>query len=116
MPLLRGHAATHGKLALVHFDAHTDSYAQHQKYDHGSMFYRAPREGLIDTERSVQIGIRTDYDRESHEFQVINAEQANAQAAQEIITNMVESSRERATWPLSLASCRRLAVGSWVRS
>ncbi len=85
LPLLRGHAATHGKLALIHFDAHTDTYAQHQKYDHGSMFYRAPREGLIDTERSVQIGIRTDYDRDAHEFQVINADQANEQTAQEII-------------------------------
>ena len=85
LPLLRGHAATHGKLALIHFDAHTDTYAQHQKYDHGSMFYRAPREGLIDTERSVQIGIRTDYDRDAHEFQVINADQANEQSAQDII-------------------------------
>ncbi len=85
LPLLRGHAATHGKLALIHFDAHTDTYAQHQKYDHGSMFYRAPREGLIDTERSVQIGIRTDYDRDAHEFQVINADQANEQTAQDII-------------------------------
>lgn len=85
LPLLRGHAATHGKLALIHFDAHTDTYAQHQKYDHGSMFYRAPREGLIDTGRSVQIGIRTDYDRDAHEFQVINADQANEQTAQDII-------------------------------
>lgn len=85
LPLLRGHAATHGKLALIHFDAHTDTYAQHQKYDHGSMFYRAPREGLIDTERSVQIGIRTDYDRDAHEFQVINADQANEQSPQDII-------------------------------
>jgi len=85
LPLLRGHAATHGKLALIHFDAHTDTYAQHQKYDHGSMFYRAPREGLIDTERSVQIGIRTDYDRDAHEFQVINADQANEHSPQDII-------------------------------
>lgn len=85
LPLLRGHAATHGKLALIHFDAHTDTYAQHQKYDHGSMFYRAPREGLIDTERSVQIGIRTDYDRDAHEFQVINADQANEQSVVDII-------------------------------
>jgi agmatinase len=85
LPLLRGHAATHGKLALIHFDAHTDTYAQHQKYDHGSMFYRAPREGLVDTGRSIQIGIRTDYDRDAHEFQVIDADQANEQSTQDII-------------------------------
>lgn len=86
LPLLRAHAATHGKLALIHFDAHTDTYAQHQEYDHGSMFYRAPREGLIDTGRSVQIGIRTDYDRDAHEFQVIDADQANEQSARDIIS------------------------------
>jgi agmatinase len=86
LPLLRGHVATHGKLALIHFDAHTDTYSEHEKYDHGSMFYRAPQEGLLDTSRSVQIGIRTDYDRDHHAFQVIDADQANEQTSREIIT------------------------------
>ncbi|MCB1690791.1 MAG: agmatinase [Halioglobus sp.] len=85
LPLLRGHVATHGKLALIHFDAHTDTYAQHEKYDHGSMFYRAPREGLIDTARSVQVGIRTEYDRDDHEFQVINADMANEYSVHETV-------------------------------
>lgn len=85
LPLLRGHAATHGKLALIHFDAHTDTYSKHEKYDHGSMFYRAPQEGLVDTSRSVQIGIRTDYDREDHAYLVIDADQANAQSADETV-------------------------------
>jgi len=79
LPLLRGHARTHGKLALIHFDAHTDSYEDAGKYNHGCMFYRAPREGLIDTAHSVQIGIRTDYDRARHEFEVIDAHRANEQ-------------------------------------
>jgi agmatinase len=85
LPLLRGHFATHGKLALIHFDAHTDTYPQHEKYDHGSMFYRAPQEGLIDPACSVQIGIRTEYDTADHEFQVINADQANEQPTQDTI-------------------------------
>lgn len=85
LPLLRGHAATHGKLALIHFDAHTDTYSKHEKYDHGSMFYRAPQEGLVDTSHSVQIGIRTDYDREDHAYLVIDADQANAQSADETV-------------------------------
>lgn len=85
LALLRGHVGAYGKLALIHFDAHTDTYAQHQKYDHGSMFYRAPKEGLIDTNRSIQIGIRTEYDRADHEFQVIDADQANEQSSQKII-------------------------------
>lgn len=80
LPLLRGHAKTHGKMALVHFDAHTDAYDEQEKYNHGCMFHRAPREGLIDPAQSIQIGIRTDYDRATHEYQVINAHQANEQS------------------------------------
>ena len=80
LPLLRGHARTHGMLALIHFDAHTDTYLEDEKYNHGSMFYHAPREGLIAPSRSVQVGIRTDYDRPSHEFLVIDANEANEQA------------------------------------
>jgi agmatinase len=85
LPLLRAHAATHGKLALIHFDAHTDTYSKHEKYDHGSMFYRAPQEGLVDTSRSVQIGIRTDYDRDDHAYLVLDADQANEQSSRDII-------------------------------
>ncbi|MEH6633982.1 MAG: agmatinase [Halioglobus sp.] len=85
LPLLRGHARTHGKLALIHFDAHTDSYEDAGAYNHGCMFYRAPREGLIDPARSVQIGIRTDYDRPKHEFLVIDAHRANEQTVEQTV-------------------------------
>ena len=43
------------------FDAHTDTYANGSKFDHGTMFYHAPNEGLIDPQHSVQIGIRTEH-------------------------------------------------------
>ena len=85
LPLLRAQAAVHGKLALIHFDAHTDTYDEHEKYDHGSMFYHAPREGLVDPARSVQIGIRTDYEKPGHAFQVIDADEAQEQPVAEII-------------------------------
>jgi agmatinase len=91
LPLLRGHAKTHGKLALIHFDAHTDTYDEEEKYNHGCMFYRAPREGLIDAGRSIQVGIRTDYDRPNHEFQVIDAHRANEQS----VAATVETIRTR---------------------
>ena len=80
LPLLRGHARVHGKLALIHFDAHTDTYEDEEKYSHGCMFHRAPLEGLIDPAHSVQIGIRTEYNRAAHAFQVIDAQQANEQS------------------------------------
>ncbi len=58
--LLKAHAAKHGPLALVHFDAHQDTWPDDGKrIDHGSFVLRAAREGLIDTDQSIQIGIRT---------------------------------------------------------
>lgn len=85
LPLLRGHAKVHGKMALVHFDAHTDSYAREKLYFHGSMFYFAPKEGLIAPENSIQIGIRTHYDYDNHPFQVLNASKANEMSVDEIV-------------------------------
>ncbi|HTJ91683.1 MAG TPA: agmatinase [Pararobbsia sp.] len=61
-PLLRAHAEKYGKpLSLIHFDAHTDTWPDDHpdSLNHGTMFYKAVNEGLIDPKRSVQIGIRT---------------------------------------------------------
>ena len=59
-PLLKVHAAIHGPLALVQFDAHQDTWFDDGKrIDHGSFVARAVREGIIDPGRSIQIGIRT---------------------------------------------------------
>jgi agmatinase len=86
LPLLRAHHKQYGKLAMIHFDAHTDTYAEEgSTYNHGSMFYHAPKEGLIDPDKSIQIGIRTEYTESRHEFKVINAAQANDLSADEII-------------------------------
>ena len=61
LPILRAHAARHGPMALVQFDAHTDTWADDApaRIDHGTMFCKAVHEGVIDPARSVQIGIRT---------------------------------------------------------
>lgn len=59
-PLLKAHAAIHGPLALVQFDAHQDTWFDEDKrIDHGSFVARAVRAGIIDPDRSIQIGIRT---------------------------------------------------------
>ena len=62
LPILRAHVARHGPVALLQFDAHTDTWADDDtgRIDHGTMFYKAVKEGLIDVARSVQVGIRTD--------------------------------------------------------
>jgi agmatinase len=73
LPLLRAHAAQHGPVALVHFDAHSDTWSDEPELGHGNMFYHALAEGLIDVEHSVQIGIRT-HNHECHGFDVLDAD------------------------------------------
>ncbi len=86
LPLMRAHQRAYGKLAMIHFDAHTDTYPEEgSNYNHGSMFYHAPREGLIDADKSIQVGIRTEYAQSKHEFEVINAADANDLTTADII-------------------------------
>ena len=63
-PLLRAHAEKHGApLSLIHFDAHSDTWADEDgRIDHGTMFFHAAKQGLVDPSRSVQIGLRTHND------------------------------------------------------
>lgn len=73
LPLLRSLARRHGKgMALVHFDAHVDTWADNfgQDYAHGSVFYHAIREGLVDPRRMIQIGIRSPVQREVWDWTV----------------------------------------------
>lgn len=59
-PLLKAHAARHGPLALVQFDAHQDTWPDDGvMLSHGNFVLRAVRAGVIDPGRSIQIGIRT---------------------------------------------------------
>lgn len=58
---LRAVAKHHGPVGLIDFDSHTDtwdSYWGGERYTHGTWCKRAIEEGLIDTRRAVQIGIR----------------------------------------------------------
>lgn len=61
LPLLRAHAKKHGPVAVVHFDAHPDTWDSEypgQPYSHGTGFRRALEESLIDKSAYIQIGIR----------------------------------------------------------
>ena len=95
LPLLRAVHEQHGPVALVHFDAHTDTYTpeydEPESYDHGCMFYYAPKEGLVDSDHSIQVGIRTEYDNQSHLFEVIDAASANDLSS----TDVVKAIRQR---------------------
>ena len=59
-PLLKAHAEKHGPLALVQFDAHQDTWEDDpEAVDHGTMITRAVKDGLIDVDKSIPVGIRT---------------------------------------------------------
>ncbi len=63
LPILRAHVKKHGPVSLLHFDAHTDTWVDGEgSVNHGTMFYHAVREGLVNPEQSVQAGIRTTND------------------------------------------------------
>jgi len=60
LPMLEAHAAVHGPLALVQFDAHQDTWDDDGgRIDHGTFVARAVKAGVIDPARSIQVGIRT---------------------------------------------------------
>jgi len=72
-PLLRAHAAQHGPLALVQFDAHCDTWQDDgSRLDHGTMFARAAAEGIVDVSRSTQVGVRSHNDTDAG-FEILTA-------------------------------------------
>jgi agmatinase len=60
LPMLRALAAVHGPLAVVHFDAHLDTWDTYfgAAYTHGTPFRRASEEGLLDRSGCLHAGIR----------------------------------------------------------
>ncbi|WP_166362073.1 agmatinase [Pseudomonas akapageensis] len=84
-PLLKAHAKVHGPLSLVHFDAHTDTWPDHEvkRIEHGTMFFHAAREELVIPSRSIQIGMRTTND-DPMGFEVLDARKANTLQPSEI--------------------------------
>jgi agmatinase len=60
LPILRALARKHGPLGLVQFDSHIDTWEGDfgDAHFHGSAFYWAVEEGLVDPRRFVQVGIR----------------------------------------------------------
>jgi agmatinase len=70
LPLLRALAKKRGSCALIHFDAHVDTWPDNfgQAYAHGCVFHHAITEGLIEPRRMVQIGIRSPVSREVHDW------------------------------------------------
>jgi agmatinase len=72
LPLLRALGRRRGPAALVHFDAHIDTWPDTfgQRYGHGSVFYHAIEEGQVEPRRMIQIGIRSPMGRKFYDWTV----------------------------------------------
>lgn len=87
LPLLRAVSKRLGPVGLVHFDAHVDTWPDSfgQVHGHGSCFYHAINEGLVDPKRMIQIGIRSPVQREvmdwtlGHGVTVLSAQDVHQQ-------------------------------------
>ncbi|WP_209426457.1 agmatinase [Pararhodobacter sp. SW119] len=64
LPVLQAHAERHGAMRVIQFDAHSDLWADDDltRIDHGTMMYKAVKQGHVDAAHSVQVGIRTECD------------------------------------------------------
>ena len=71
LPLLRAYREWLGQpLALIHFDAHCDTWEDHfgEPSGHGTWVYEALNEGLVQPECVAQIGIRSPGSRQAREY------------------------------------------------
>jgi len=103
-PLLRAFHAHYGEpLSMIHFDAHSDTWSDEDgRIDHGTMFYHAAKQGLVEPERSVQIGLRTTND-DTMGFNILDPRWVNANgpaAVAEEVKRIVGSNRVYMTFDI----------------
>lgn len=84
LPLLRALHRRQGPVGLIHFDAHVDTWPDSfgQPHGHGSCFYHAIREQLVDPRRMIQIGIRSPVQNEVMDWTL--AQGVSVVSAQEV--------------------------------
>ena len=84
-PILKAYAEKYGPLALIQFDAHSDTWADDdfERIDHGTFVYKAIKLGLIDPAKSVQVGIRTT-NPDSWGMNIIDARAVHEQGPQAV--------------------------------
>jgi agmatinase len=104
LPLLRAYNGWLGRpLAVIHFDAHCDTWEDHfgEPSGHGTWVYEAIREGLVVPECFTQIGIRSAGVREAREYvadqggQIFNARQLRGLDGPAQLAPMLAAIRQR---------------------
>jgi agmatinase len=104
LPMLRAAAAAHGPVAVIHFDAHLDTWDTYfgAAYTHGTPFRRAFEEGLLDPSGCIHVGIRgplfsdTDLAQDANVgFQLITATEADGLGVAGMSERIVERVGDR---------------------
>ncbi len=99
LALLRAAAAQHGPIALVHFDAHLDTWDTYfgAPFTHGTPFRRAFEEGLLAKDRCMHVGTRGPLyssqdlvEDRGFGFKVISADQFSELGAKEVAARISE--------------------------
>lgn len=84
-PILKAHAKKYGPLSLIHFDAHSDTWEdEDDRVDHGTMFYHAVKEGIVNAECSMQIGLRT-FNKDTWGFNVLKSPWVHEQGINAVV-------------------------------
>jgi agmatinase len=98
-PVLKAYAKKYKEpISLIHFDAHTDTWEagegqdpeeENGRIDHGTMFYHAVKEGIVDPKNSVQIGIRTE-NPDTMGFNILDAPWVHKNGIEQVIKKTLE--------------------------
>ncbi|MFT6658317.1 MAG: agmatinase [Maritalea sp.] len=94
-PLIKAHAEKYGPVALIQFDAHSDTWdVTPDHLDHGTMFTRGVDDGVIDAKHSIQIGIRTHND-DPHGIEILTAPWVHRNGVDDAITSILQRVGDR---------------------
>ena len=98
-PVLKAYAKKYQEpISLIHFDAHTDTWEvgegidpgeEEGRIDHGTMFYHAVKEGIVDPKKSMQIGIRTE-NPDTLDFNILDAPWVHKNGIEQVIQKTLE--------------------------
>jgi agmatinase len=88
-PILKAHAEKYGKgISLIQFDAHSDTWEDDgDRIDHGTMFWHAAKNGIVDASKSIQVGIRT-HNESTHGYNILYGPDVQAMSIDQIVTKI----------------------------
>ncbi|MEP3686816.1 MAG: agmatinase [Sulfitobacter dubius] len=90
-PIIKAYAEKYGPISLLQFDAHTDTWQDDDmdRIDHGTMFYKAVKSGIVDPSTSVQVGIRTT-NEDTMGVNIIDAREVHEKGPQATVAKIKE--------------------------